>query len=211
MLLERTTSLVQALPGLRAAHWRASLGQRPAEQLPSLHDASLSGEKARQRAANMTALFRSLGARGRSPVEFQLTKAVAGELDYSRKSILVDFLLYAEVLTGLLIGFHDEEATGPEIHLGIASDAVEPTYEHITRRIVTLRPNEPVLMDDRRIIGGLRHGPDYKTRVRRDTTRLWVVAFASPDESEEELSAIAAVIRDAGRDLGVWTLSPCAE
>lgn len=207
MLLERTTALIQGLPQLRAAAWPASLDQG-AQHLPSLHGTSLNAEEARQRAMNMTSLFRSLGARGHSPVEFQLTKAIAGELDYSRKSILVDFLLYAEVLTGLLIGFHDKDATGTEIHLGLAPDASEPTYEHITRRMVRLRSNEPVLMADRRIIGSLRHGPDYRTRVRPDTTEIWAVAFASPDESEEELSAIAEAIRDAGRELGVWTLPP---
>jgi hypothetical protein len=107
--------------------------------LPPLSDMPRNVEDAKRRAMNMTALFGSLGARGRSPVEFQLTKAMAGELNYSCKNVLVDFLLYAEVLTGLLIGFHDEAAAGNKIAIALASDAIEPTYEHITRRTVTLR------------------------------------------------------------------------
>ncbi len=204
MGIETSPTLLHAWPALGAGAWRASAAPGPAPELPSLRETASGADLALRRARNMSGFFRQLGGRGRSPVEFQLAKAAAGELDYSQKNILIDFLLYAEIWTGLLIGFHDAAAIGDQIRFGLAIDALEPTYEHISRQQLLLRPGEPVLIAGERIIGSLRHGPDFATRVTSKTRAIWGVAFGSLEESADELSECAIAIQDAGVSLGVW-------
>jgi hypothetical protein len=206
VLIDRTASLARVWPGLHAEIWRGRVLSDAPHRLPPLHETASNADAGRRRAENMSAFFRALGARGRSPVEFQITKAAADKLHYSRKSPLVDFLLYAEVRTGLLIGFHDASLVGDGIELGLASDARELTYTHMSEREIALRPTEPVLIANRVIIGSLRHGPDYATRITAVTKAVWAVAFASPGEARDELTEVARMIRIAGVDLGIWTL-----
>jgi hypothetical protein len=206
MLIDRTASLARVWPGLHAEIWHACVLFDAAHRLPPLHETASEADAGRRRAENMSAFFRALGARGRSPVEFQITKAAAGELDYSRRNTLVDFLLYAEVRTGLLIGFHDASLVSDGIELGLASDARELKYTHMSQREISLRPTEPVLIANRSIIGSLRHGPDYATRITPATKTVWAVVFASPEEVGDELTEAATMIRAAGVDLGIWSM-----
>jgi DNA/RNA-binding domain of Phe-tRNA-synthetase-like protein len=155
----------------------------------------------------MTAFFRDLGAKGRSPVEFQIEKARAGDLKYSRRHPLIDYLLFAEVFSGYLIGLHDLDAVGDKLVYGLAKEASKPEFEHISRKQIELKPDEPVLIADDQIIASLRHGPDYATRVQDSTTAIWGVMFASPDDSPDEADRALTQILDEGVERGIWALS----
>jgi DNA/RNA-binding domain of Phe-tRNA-synthetase-like protein len=207
MLIHRTDALVEACPHLIAEVWDATVGSSRSIGLPQLREVASSTGNARQRAENMSQVFSALGARGRSPVEFQIERAATGALVYSRRDALVDFLLYAEVWTGILIGFHDTSAVEGEVQLGVAGDAAQSAYEHISQKMIELKLSEPVIMAGRRIIGSLRHGPDYVTRVTSDTKKVWAVAFGSPGETPDELESLASSIAAAGVEFGVWSIA----
>ncbi|HEX5852225.1 MAG TPA: hypothetical protein VFY36_03945 [Solirubrobacteraceae bacterium] len=210
MLITRTAALVDTCPLLTAEIWSANVeASQPRGHLPSLREAAFNAEAAQKRAVNMSQVFRTLGARGRSPVESQIERASTGALDYSRHNAIVDFLLYAEIWTGILIGFHDASTIGDEVRLGLASDANRSAYEHISKKDITLRSSEPVLLASHRIIGSLRHGPDYATRLTSETKKLWAVAFGSPGETDDELRSLASSICAAGVDFGIWTIASC--
>lgn len=174
-------------------------------ELPSLQEAAQSNAQSMVHAANLTAFFRELGAKGRSPVEFQVQKATAGDLKYSRRDPLIDYLLYAEVLTGFLVGLHDRDALAEDPRYGLAEEAAELSFEHISGRDVEVRPTEPVLIAGDRIVASLRHGPDRSTRITNSTSAVWGVMFASPDDDPGEVSAAAEKIVGRAEDMGIWS------
>jgi len=198
--------LAEKYPGLTAAMWQATFLGESVGDLPSLMAIASENTEAQRRATNMTAFFRELGAKGRSPVEFQIEKAQDGTLAYSRRNILVDYLLYTEVWSGFLIGFHDREALGENLVYGLAKEADAPSFEHISRKTVTMRPDEPALIANGRIVASLRHGPDFATRVHDKTTSLWGVLFAAPSDRRDTVERVMAMICDDGVTRGVWSL-----
>jgi DNA/RNA-binding domain of Phe-tRNA-synthetase-like protein len=194
-------------PGLAAVMWTATRSANETVRLAPLQQAANDdGGENERRANNMTGFFHELGAKGRSPVAFQIQRASAGKLDYSRRDPLVDYLLCAEVASGYLIGFHDREAVGEDLVFGLAKEASGLVYEHISRKTVELRPDEPVLIARDRIVASLRHGPDYATRVTPSTTHLWAVLFAAPADDRRDAELLARRIADGGSELDIWTL-----
>jgi hypothetical protein len=187
--------------------WRATYDGQASGELPPLSDVARGGIDARRRAANMSSFFREVGAKGRSPVEFQIAKASDGELKYSRRSPLVDYLLYAEVWSGFLVGLHDREILGEDLVFGLAEEAHEPSFDHISRKVITLKPQEPVLIAGDRIVASLRHGPDYASRISDTTRALWGVLFASPSDDSGEIGRMATQISKDGVARGIWRLN----
>jgi DNA/RNA-binding domain of Phe-tRNA-synthetase-like protein len=206
-MLNRSDFLARQYPELRVAAWKATRAGPPAGDLPSLRQAARSeAHRNRFHAANMTAAFRDLGAKGRSPVEFQIEKAMAGDLNYSQRDVLIDYLLHAEVETGFLIGFHDRQGLDGDLRYGLARDAAAPSFKHISRKTVELRPDEPVLLSGDRVIASLRHGPDHDSRIKSSTSQIWAVLFASPGDGEDEVDAAVASVMDEGEARGIWTI-----
>jgi hypothetical protein len=203
-LIPHSELLRKRYPGLIAASWYAQWAGGSTDDLPSLQTAGAAVPQ--RRATNMTEFFRQLGAKGRSPVEFQIQKAREGTLAYSRRSVLVDYLLYLEVWSGYLIGLHDCEALGKNMFYGLAQEAHEPSLAHISGKALTIKPDEPVLITDGRIFASLRHGPDRETCITSTTRKLWGVMFATPQDDPSELDVTLAQIREDGLARGIWTL-----
>lgn len=206
-MIDRSPLLAQQHPELTAAVWKATRAGASVDELPPLREVAESeAHRNRFHAVNMTAAFRGLGAKGRSPVEFQIEKAMAGDLRYSHRDPLIDYLLHAEVMTGFLIGFHDRQGLDGDLRYGLARDAAAPSFEHISRKTVELKPNEPVLLAGSRVIASLRHGPDYGSRIQRSTTQIWAVLFASPGDKEAEVEHAAAWVMGEGETRRIWAI-----
>lgn len=200
-----TKSMKADHPRLHAVAWIARLShENPETQLPPLDGHGLRSEVALRRATSMTTCFRSLGAKGRGPVEFQIRKAHEGKLAYSRTSPAVDYLLFLEVLTGFLVAFHDVELLGPDLSYGVGADALSPTFEHISGREMTVGPSDPVLLANARIVASLRHGPDRATRVQASTRMIWGVMFGSHEDTLAELAEVLATVCNDGTARNIW-------
>lgn len=203
-LIRQSDALAARYPGLTVGVWSGRV-VCCTKELPPLGQASSHREVSWRRATNMTAFFRELGAKGSSPVEFQIRKAREGTLQYSHHNRLVDYLLYAEICSGFLIGLHDRDTLQHELIYGLASEADQPTLAHISGKTLTLRPDEPVLMANGRIFASLRYGPDHATRICDTTVNFWGVLFGSlQDEPADVDSAIAAIWAE-GIAREVWT------
>jgi len=206
-VISRSDLLTQRYPDLTAVVWKATRAEAPLDELPPLRQAA-QGETYRNRAhaANMTACFRTLGAKGRSPVEFQIEKAAAGELVYSRRDALIDYLLFAEVATGFLIGFHDRQGLAGDLRYGLAREVAMPSFEHISRKTIELKPDEPVLIAGDRIIASLRHGPDFDSRIKSSTTQMWAILFVSPGDDKGEVDRAAGKVMEDGEARRIWAI-----
>ena len=205
MLIRTSAGLAAAYPGAFAISWRVKTRPAADGDLPPLQVVAQSHPDAPIRAQNMTRFFRDLGASGRSPVEFQIRKALDDSLVYSQRNALVDYLLYQEVRSGLLIGLHDASHISSELCYGLAEEASAPEYEHISGKTVTLNPREPVLVDDGRIIASLRHGPDRETRITNASDDVIGVLFGSPADSSEFAAEMVDEVERDGRTRGLWT------
>lgn len=204
MAFFRTNALASRYPGLYAVAWQADLLTSKPVELPPLSSSDLHTATAAIRSHNMTRFFRSLGTRGRSPVDFQIRKAREGTLTYSHQSAAVDYLLYLEVLTGFLVGIHDRDAVGDVLQYGLAEEVNEATFEHIAGSPCVTKEADPVLIANGRIIASLTHGPDYGTRITTSTRAVWGVIFGSPGESADELDRACEIARVDGQSRGIW-------
>jgi DNA/RNA-binding domain of Phe-tRNA-synthetase-like protein len=203
-LLQLTAGLADRHAGLKAGAWYAEQVTTTGVGLPPLAEVAAAHPEALDVAQRMSAVFRRAGAKGRSPVEFQIRKVRDGSMRYSGRNGLVDLLLYTEVRTGLIVGLHDAARLELPVRFGLGSEAAQPSFSHISGSERSVGDEEPVLLSGEAIVGSLLKGPDDATKVVAGTERVWGVVFGAPDDSaalvDEALDGICA----EGERQGAW-------
>jgi hypothetical protein len=81
-----------------------------------------------------------------------------------------------------------------------------PSFEHISRKTIELKPDEPVLIAGDRIIASLRHGPDYDSRIKSSTTQIWAILFVSPGDDKGEVDRAAGKVMEDGEARRIWAI-----
>jgi hypothetical protein len=183
---------------LQQSHWSAPLGLVTVENVdisalqPVVQEAQeqlqLNRDTVLRRVKSFDEFFVENGFR--SPLGFQLEQT-------KRKGIpagspLVQALLLAEMSTGLLMGAQDAAAVRGELIYDLARAG--ETFQGM-RSEVRCRENEIVLRDAEGIIASLFQGPDYRTRLSKNTRNVVFFIFLAPGIAPSELQEGIDVLR----------------
>jgi DNA/RNA-binding domain of Phe-tRNA-synthetase-like protein len=125
----------------------------------------------------------------RSPLTPQFEMARRKGMPHS--SALVDALLFSELSTGLLMGAQDAGAIRGELLYDMA--VAGETFQGM-RKLVQCREGEIVLRDADGIFASLFQGPDYRTRLRKETRDIVFLVFTVPGIAEDDVLAGMAAI-----------------
>jgi hypothetical protein len=112
-------------------------------------------------------------------------------------SVLIQALLLSEISTGLLMGAQDAAAVkGTLVYDRAASGE---TFQGM-RQQVQCRPGEIILKDDAGIIASLLQGPDYRTRLNKDTKDVVFFVFSVPGITVEDIREGTEAVRFLFKD-----------
>lgn len=109
--------------------------------------------------------FRRYGAR--YPVVHQVRTILAGR-PIESPSALVEAMFTAEMDSLVLTSGHDLDALEGSLRVDIAQDG--DAYARISGKVQTLKPGDMIVRDAQGIIASVLYGPDFRTRLRAEST-----------------------------------------
>jgi len=131
-------------------------------------------------------------------VQLQLESVVFKGKGIPRANGLVEAMFMAELKNQLLTAGHDLSAVQLPIVVGIAGG--DEDYVTIAGRSQTLTPGDMMMADRAGITSSVLHGPDQRTRIELDTTRVLYVVYAPRGV---ERAAVAAHLDDITENVAV--------
>ena len=116
--------------------------------------------------------------------QFKKTYHVQGQLEsilWKEKSIpqvagLVEAMFMAELRNHLLTSGHDLDLLAQPVGIEVASGG--EVYVGINGRSQTLKPNDMYIADQASILSSIIYGPDQRTQITGDTTRVLFTVYA---------------------------------
>jgi len=117
---------------------------------------------------------------------------------------LVEAMFMAELKNHLLTSGHDLDLVAQPVGIEVAQGG--ETYVGINGRSQTLKPNDMYIADQKSILSSIIYGPDQRTSINADTTRVLFTVYAPVGVGE---TAVLHHLQDT-RDF-VLLASPDAE
>ncbi len=140
------------------------------------------------------AYFRRHG--GRYPVVHQAKTVLSGR-PVESPSALVTSMFAAEVESLVLTSGHDPDALRGGLRVDVAGDG--EVYTKLSGKEQRLRPGDMVVQDDDGVIASVIHGPDFRTRLRPESSAAlfgaWCPAGVPVSAVEAHLASLARLLR----------------
>lgn len=118
-------------------------------------------------------------------VQLQLESVVFRGKPIRYPSALVGCLFLAELETGLLTAGHDHDA----LKLPLVADVArgEESYLRLGCSGQQLKEGDLYIRDQEGVLSSVIYGPDHRTRIRKDTSRVVYTTYGPPGISEERI------------------------
>ncbi|HEY3230333.1 MAG TPA: hypothetical protein VGJ87_14020 [Roseiflexaceae bacterium] len=146
--------------------------------------------------------FRRFG--NRYPVVHQAKTIIAGQ-PITSQSALVEAMFTAEVDSLVLTSGHDLDALAPPLRVKVAADG--DVYTKISGKEQRLKPGDMVIRDGEGVIASVLYGPDFRTRLRPETTAALFGGWAPVGLTEQivrrHLQRLAELIKREWPDAAV--------
>jgi DNA/RNA-binding domain of Phe-tRNA-synthetase-like protein len=182
-------SVVLGVVTVCGVNWEALEGAIASAQQAATFDVRHASGPAARRIQAFEAFFTQNGFR--SPLGIQL-KSIQ-EKGLPGGSPLVRALLLSEMTTGLLMGAQDAAEIKDVLVCDLA--AGDETFRGM-RTEVMCRKGEIVLRDSEGIIATLFQGPDYRTRLKKETKDVVFFIFSVPGVSAGEVREGVDAVQD---------------
>lgn len=127
--------------------------------------------------------------------KFKKTYHVLGQLEsilMKGKSIppvgsAVEAMFLAEVKHLLLTAGHDLDVLEGQLMIDVASEPL--TFQGISKKEQTVLPNDMFVSDQAGIVTNIIKGPDFRTRITKDTQNALYFIYGVPGVTEEQILA----------------------
>ena len=116
-------------------------------------------------------------------VQHQLESIAWKGRSLPRVAALVEAMFIAELKNALLSAGHDLAAVEQPARLDVATGTER--YVRLNGQEQQLKPGDMMITDARAVISSVLYGPDYRTRITPDTTRVLFTVYAPPGISEQ--------------------------
>jgi DNA/RNA-binding domain of Phe-tRNA-synthetase-like protein len=138
--------------------------------------------------------FRRYG--NRYPVVHQAKTVLSGQ-PVTSPSALVEAMFAAEVDSLVLTSGHDRQSLAGSLRVDVARAG--DRYVKLNGKEQTLKPGDMVVRDDAGIIACVVYGPDFRTRLRPESTSAlygaWCPAGLTLDVARAHLEGLAVLIQ----------------
>jgi DNA/RNA-binding domain of Phe-tRNA-synthetase-like protein len=136
-------------------------------------------------------------------VLLQLESIVMGGKDIPRADCLVEAMFMAELKNQMLTAGHDRAALHPPLQASVAIGDEE--FVTMSGRAQILTAGDMYVRDGDGILSAVLHGPDARTKIGLQTTKVLYVVYAPPGVDR---TAVAAHLDDIRENVGIF--SPAA-
>jgi DNA/RNA-binding domain of Phe-tRNA-synthetase-like protein len=130
-------------------------------------------------------------------VQLQLESVALKGKPLPRGAALVEAMFMAELENQLLTAGHDAAAVEPPVHLDVSKDG--ESYVTLNGQTQVLKAGDMLMRDARGVISSVLLGPDQRTPIRPETTRVVFAVYAPAGiggtRVAEHLATIAANVR----------------
>jgi DNA/RNA-binding domain of Phe-tRNA-synthetase-like protein len=118
-------------------------------------------------------------------LQLQLESVVFHQKPISSPSTLVSCMFMAELRTGLLTAGHDGDAVEFPLMGDVASGG--ESYQRMDGSEGELKKGDLYIRDQQGILSSVIYGPDYRTRVRPDTSTVLYTTYGPPGISQQQV------------------------
>jgi DNA/RNA-binding domain of Phe-tRNA-synthetase-like protein len=130
-------------------------------------------------------------------IQLQLESVAFKAKSIPRVSSLVEAMFMAELQNLILTAGHDLDRIRGKLVADVATGS--ETYGTLDGREQTLKPNDMFIHDDEGILSSVLYGPDSRTRIAGDTSRVVFTVYApagiEPGEVADHLRDLQANVR----------------
>lgn len=118
-------------------------------------------------------------------VQLQLESVVFKRKSIFSPSALVACMFMAELKTGLLTAAHDLTAVDLPLIAEVASG--EETYQRLDNTEQELKNGDLFIKDQQGILSSVIYGPDKRTQIRSDTSRVLYTTYGPPGIGRQQI------------------------
>ena len=137
-------------------------------------------------------------------VQLQLESVAFKGKSIPRVAALVEAMFMAELKDMLLTAGHDLDVVEPPVTIGVA--AGNESYTRMNGDEQALKAGDMIITDTRGILSSVIYGPDQRTRIRPETTRVLFTTYGPPGIGTAQMKAHLEQLRD-----NVRLITPAAE
>jgi DNA/RNA-binding domain of Phe-tRNA-synthetase-like protein len=130
-------------------------------------------------------------------VQHQLESIVLKGKPIPRVAALVEAMFMAELKNLLLTAGHDLDAVDGHLTLDVAAGS--EAYTTLSDKEQTLKEGDMFIHDAQGVVSSILHGPDYRTRIKPETSRVVFTVYAP-------VGIAGARVRDHLQDLTQFVL-----
>jgi DNA/RNA-binding domain of Phe-tRNA-synthetase-like protein len=116
-------------------------------------------------------------------IQLQLESIVLKGKSIPSVAALVEAMFMAEMQDMLLTAGHDLDTLHLPLTLGVATG--NETYTLLRGEEQVLKPGDMMIRDQEGVISSILYGPDQRTQITADTTRVVFIVYAPPGIGEE--------------------------
>jgi len=137
-------------------------------------------------------------------VQLQLESIVHKGKSIPRVAALVESMFMAELKNQLLTAGHDLDAVQTPVGVDVADG--DEHFTRISGQDQQMKPGDMMISDARGLISSVIYGPDQRTKITTETTRVLFTVYAPPGIDEdairfhlEDIQAYASVVSPGAR------------
>lgn len=130
-------------------------------------------------------------------VQLQLESVIHHDKPIQAPSTLVGAMFLAELETGLLTAVHDLQRISLPLRADVAQGG--ETYQRMDGSEQALKKGDMYIRDQQGVVSSVIYGPDYRTRIRPETTSAIFTTYGPPGihrgQIQSQLERIQDLIR----------------